>query len=154
MAVGPSAPFFPLLWVGRHRQELGTWNDLMVLGPVMPAGRLFRLSVQSNSRFCPHSPPRLAGFKSRRANKPQTGLTLNYPHEWRANPIFIFTWPWNALCDLYGTDLPGCFRFAWMSSDNDFQYAHRLLVKPASQPQSGVEGKSIWVENLTELTHR
>lgn len=102
----------------------------------------------------PHSPPRLAGFKSRRANKPQTGLTLNYLHEWRANPIFIFTWPWNALCDLYGTDLPGCFRFAWMSRDNDFQYAHRLLVKPASQPQSGEEGKSIWVENLTELTHR
>ena len=60
------------------------------------------------------------GFKSTRANKPQTGLTGNHLHEWRANPIFIATWLWNTLCDLYRTDLPGCLHFAWVNSVSIF----------------------------------
>lgn len=56
------------------------------------------------------------GFKSTQANRPQTGLTLNYLHEWSANPIFISTQLCNALCDLLRTDLPGCFRSAWVTS--------------------------------------
>lgn len=55
------------------------------------------------------------GFKSTQANRPQTGLTLNYPHEWRANPIFISTQLCNALCDLLRTDLPDCFCSAWVN---------------------------------------
>ena len=119
-------PIFSL-WVGRHNERNWVQNEvLVVLDPVDPSGLLGgqcclcpeqQRALSRPVLSCwPHSPPRLAGFKSRQANKAQTGLTLNYPHEWRANPIFIFTWPWNVLCGLNRPDLPGCFRFAWMNS--------------------------------------
>lgn len=60
-----------------------------------------------------------AGLKSTGANT-QTGLTLNYLHEWRSNPIFISTWLWNASYDLHRIDLPGYFCFAWVNSVSIF----------------------------------
>lgn len=60
------------------------------------------------------------GFKRTGANKARTGLTLNYPHEWRANPIFISPWLWNAKHGLHRPDLPGGFCLAWVNSVSIF----------------------------------
>lgn len=60
------------------------------------------------------------GFKSTGANKARTGLALNYPHEWKANPIFISPRLWNAKHGLHRPDLQGGFCFAWVSSVSIF----------------------------------
>lgn len=125
----PSAHFF--LWVGRNNER--TWyrmNSSWILEPGGPRGCSARWSLLSTlvSSLCsalsylvgPTGWIPWPGFKRTQVNKLQTGLTLNYPHEWRAHPIFIATWLWNTLCDLYRTDLPDCFHFAWVNSVSIF----------------------------------